>query len=407
MNELCHPWNAPEQTEPKNSAMTRTDTLKRIDRRFDVNQTARLFMPGDTLACFEARILDVSRRGLRLLVDLPLPGPCVRVEWNSRELHGVIRHQQPDRAGYRVGIELEPGSETVVSEMLAQHATEVEKSNQSLREQTDSLRRTKERLVSYAEALAKKNDDLCEAVDAARQASEFKSRFLASVSHELRTPLNGIIGFAQMFYDGALGPITDVQRECLGDMLNCSEHLLTLISHVLDLTKIESGKMTFQYQPISLGKIIRDSIGTLQPIAESKRVTVEYLEDAEIDMVEADIGKLKQVLYNYLSNALKFTPNGGCVQVSVSMVNPAFYRIGVRDSGRGIAPDDISRLFTEFGQLCAGKAQVGSGLGLAITKRIAEAQGGHVGVESELGKGSFFYAVLPIAPRAQVSCGMA
>ncbi len=402
MNELCHPRDAGSQ-KYGDAAIIVGDGGKRTDRRFDVNQTALISTPGHDSRS-EAKIVDVSRRGFRLELPEPVPGPCVRVEWQGREYLGLIRHQQPSSGGFRMGIELESGSDSVVGEMLAQQAAELEIANRTLREQSDNLRRTKERLVAYAEGLAKRNDDLCEAIVSARRASEFKSRFLASVSHELRTPLNGIIGFAQMFHDGALGPLTDVQRECLGDMLSCSDHLLTLISHVIDLTKIESGKMTFQFQQVSLNKIIRDSIGTLHPIAAAKRVEVEFLPEPALDTVVADAGRLKQVLYNYLSNALKFIQSGGRVEVSVTLENPAFYRIGVRDNGRGIAPEDVSRLFMEFAQLCAGeKAQLGSGLGLAITKRIAEAQGGRVGVESELGKGSFFYAVLPIAPQATAS----
>ena len=316
----------------------------------------------------------------------------------------MIRHEEPAAGGYTFGIELDPGSESAVSEMLALHAAELEMCNRLLREENENLRRTKERLVAYAETLAKKNDYLCAAADAARQASECKSRFLASLSHELRTPLNAIVGFAQMFHDGALGPVTDVQRECLGDMLNCSDHMLSLISHVIDLTKIETGKMTFQYQQISLVKIIRDSIASLQPIADSKRIVVEFLSDCAVDTVEGDPASVKQVLYNYLSNALKFTPSDGRVQVSVIMETDTFYRIGVRDSGCGIAANDLPRLFVEFAQLhAADQSQGGSGLGLAITRRIAEAQGGYVGAESVLGRGSLFYAVLPVAPQRQRS----
>jgi signal transduction histidine kinase len=365
MNDLRHPHNIPELVDSQNTANVQNQ--RRIHRRCDVNQTARLSIPGDAASACEAQILDVSRRGMQLLVADEVPGLCVHVGWRAREVVGLIRHQRQEKGGFLLGIELEPGSEAVIVEILVDNAAELEISNKALQAQAEGLKRTKERLVAYAEALAKKNDDLCRAVDAARQASQFKSRFLASVSHELRTPLNGIIGFAQMFHDGTLGSLNEEQQECVGDMLSCSDHLLTLISQVIDLTKIESGKMSFHYQEVSLVKLIRDSIATLQAIAESKRISVEFLADTAIDNVEADPGKLKQVLYNYLSNALKFTPEGGRIQVSISLDGPSSYRIGVRDTGRGIAPDDICRLFTEFGQLCAGKAPIGSGLGLAIT----------------------------------------
>ncbi|HUA58107.1 MAG TPA: ATP-binding protein [Verrucomicrobiae bacterium] len=404
MNELCHPGNGTQTVEPQRRATAQIPARNRGDRRFVVNLPARLSAPGDTSG-LDARILDVSRHGMRFQVSSAPPGPCVRVEWHGREFLGVIRHEEAATGGYTFGIELDPGSDPTVGEMLALHAAELEISNRLLREQNENLRRTKERLVAYAESLAKKNDDLCEASEAAHQASEFKSRFLASLSHELRTPLNGIVGFAQMFHDGALGPVTDVQRECLGDMLHCSDHMLTLIGHVIDLTKIETGKMTFHYQQVSLVKIIRDSIASLQPIADSNGVAVEFLSECGVDTVEGDPASVKQILYNYLSNALKFTPSGGRVQVFLTSEDDASYRIGVRDSGCGIAADDLPRLFVEFAQLhVSDKSHAGSGLGLAITRRIAEAQGGHVGAESELGRGSLFYAVLPVAPQARGSC---
>ena len=239
-----------------------------------------------------------------------------------------------------------------------------------------------------------------ESLEAAQEANVLKSRFLASVSHELRTPLNGIVGFAEMLYDGVLGPLTDMQRECLGDMLSCSDHLRMLIGHVLDLAKIESGKMTFTYERVSLKSLAQEVIDTLHALANSKQIEVALQPDAELDSVLADAGGLKQILYNYLSNAIKFTGTGGHVQVNIRLEGREGYRIEVRDGGIGIAPDDIPRLFTEFGQLGnSEKSKMGSGLGLAISKRIAEAQGGRVGVESELGQGSKFFVILPLHPQ--------
>jgi signal transduction histidine kinase len=240
-----------------------------------------------------------------------------------------------------------------------------------------------------------------EALEAAREASTLKTRFLASISHELRTPLNGIVGFAELLYDGVLGPVNELQRESLGDMLSCSNHLRLLIGHVLDLAKIESGKMTFNYEPISLGSLAREVIDSLQTIAKSKQIDVVFEADPEVDSVNADAGRLKQILYNYLSNALKFTPNGGRILVKTWAEDRETYRIDVEDNGMGIAPADMPRLFSEFGQLGdSERSKAGSGLGLAISKNIAEAQGGHVGATSELGHGSKFFVVLPRSPKA-------
>ena len=374
---------------------------ERGDRRFIVNQPVRLSVPGSAGPAYKARIRDVSRRGMQFVVDRPFEGACAKVEWNGREIYGAVRYQQHEQDEYRVGVELSSSWESLVNDVLAQQALELELSNCALQEQAEELKRADERLIAYSNALAKQNEDLCRALDAARQASAAKSRFLGSVSHELRTPLNGIVGFAQMLHDGGLGPVSDLQRECLGDVLSCSDQLLMLIGDLLDLTKIESGKMTFQYEPVSLTRLITDSIDTLQAIADSKRIDVSFETGAEVDSVLADSGRLKQILYNYLSNALKFTPAGGCIQVSVAPEDGGYYRVDVQDNGIGIAPADIPRLFSEFSQLGPGEqSKAGCGLGLAVSKHIAEAQGGRVGVESEPGKGSRFYVVLPCVPQA-------
>lgn len=239
-----------------------------------------------------------------------------------------------------------------------------------------------------------------EALEAAREASTLKSRFVASISHELRTPLNGIIGFSEMLHDGILGPVNEMQRECLGDMLNCSNQLRVLIGHVLDLAKVEAGKMTFTYETVSLARLVSEVIGTLEPMAKSKRIDIAFQSDEQVDSVVADGGRLKQILYNYLSNALKFTPDGGRIRVTVRPEDGETYRIDVADNGVGIAPKELPRLFSEFGQLGdIEKSKTGSGLGLAISKNIAEAQGGRVGVTSELGRGSTFFVILPRFPK--------
>lgn len=257
--------------------------------------------------------------------------------------------------------------------------------------------------IELANALQKRT---IEALEAAREASTLKSRFVASVSHELRTPLNGIVGFAEMLYDGVLGPLNDLQRECVGDMLSCSSHLRVLIGHVLDLARVEAGKMTFTYEATSVSALVREVIGTLQTIARSRQIEVVVQADERVDSVLADTSRLKQVLYNYLSNALKFASTGGVVKVAVWAEDRESYRIDVEDDGPGIPADELPRLFSEFGQLgISTQSKTGSGLGLAISKSIVEAQGGRVGVVSELGKGSTFFVVLPRAPKPSVASG--
>src|SRR5207302_1178719 len=227
--------------------------------------------------------------------------------------------------------------------------------------------------------------------------NRLKSEFLANMSHELRTPLNGIIGFAELMHGGKVGPVSDPHKEYLGDILTSSRHLLQLINDVLDLARVEAGRMEFNPEPVDLAKIVGEVRDGLRTMAATKRIQVKMEIDPGLTGVTGDQAKLKQLLYNYLSNALKFTPDGGQVTVRVLPEQADTYRIEVEDTGIGIRPEDLGRLFVEFQQLDAGAAKKyqGTGLGLALTKRIVEAQSGKVGVRSAPGTGSVFFAVLP------------
>jgi PAS domain S-box-containing protein len=229
------------------------------------------------------------------------------------------------------------------------------------------------------------------------EASRLKSEFLANMSHELRTPLNAIIGFSQMMHDERLGPISESHKEYLGDILTSAQHLLRLINDVLDLAKVEAGKMEFQSEAIELEQIIGETCEIVRGVAAKKRLHIETSIDPEVNFVALDPGKLKQVLYNYLSNAIKFTNDEGRIRVVAAPEGAKAFRIEVADTGIGIKPDDIAKLFIEFQQLDATptKQYPGTGLGLALSKKIVEAQGGKVGVNSVWGKGSTFFAILP------------
>lgn len=369
----------------------------RSDRRFIVNQPAYVSCAGAPGQVWTARICDISRRGMQLILEEAAAlDAALLIAWNGREIHAIVRYQQQRGADYRVGVELSGSWDSLVSDVLAQQSEELRHSNQA-------LQKAKGELVDAAVVLRKKNDELAAALELASQASEIKSRFLASVSHEFRTPLNGIIGFSELLYDSVVGPVTDEQQSCLSDILSCSRHLLTLINQVLDLTKIESGKMDFQHEEVHLENVAREVMDGVKGIAAGKQIALRLDADVTIGPVLADAARLRQVLFNYLSNALKCTPEMGSVVVRIAAEGPASYRLEVEDNGVGIHPDDIPRLFTEFGQLGASeKAKTGTGLGLAITRRIVEAQGGKVGVESTPGVGSRFWAVLPISPTAPI-----
>jgi protein-histidine pros-kinase len=251
--------------------------------------------------------------------------------------------------------------------------------------------------ISLAERLRRQNAELEEQYKRVLEASRLKSEFLANMSHELRTPLNAIIGFTEMMSDGKLGLVTDDQKEYLGDILASSRHLLQLIDGVLDLAKVESGKMEFHPEPVDVALLVSEAREMLRRLALDRRISVSVEMAAGFDGVVTDAGKLKQVVYNFLSNALKFTPEDGRVVVRVGPETPDEFRLEVEDTGIGIRPEDLGRLFVEFQQLDAGTAKKypGTGLGLALTKRIVEAQGGKVGVRSAAGRGSTFFAVLP------------
>jgi signal transduction histidine kinase len=198
-------------------------------------------------------------------------------------------------------------------------------------------------------------------------------------------------------HDERVGPVSDEHKEFLGDILASARHLLQLINHVLDLSKVEAGKMGFRPEKLSLTRTIAGVCEILRTLAAGKRIQIDSSVDPSVDEVTLDPEKLKQVLYNYLTNALKFTPEEGRIKVSALPVGSDYFRILVEDSGIGIKPEDVSRLFVEFQQLDEGasKKYQGTGLGLALTKRIIEAQGGQVGVTSRPGAGSTFFVLLP------------
>jgi protein-histidine pros-kinase len=230
-----------------------------------------------------------------------------------------------------------------------------------------------------------------------QEASRLKSEFLANMSHELRTPLNAIIGFAELMHDEKAGLLLPAQKEFLGDILTSSRHLLQLINDVLDLSKVEAGKIELRPESVDLGSLVREIRDVLRSLAAAKRITVSVEIAPELGEVVLDAARLKQVLYNYVSNAIKFTPEEGKVDIRLRPQDADAFRLEVEDTGIGIQPEDKARLFVEFQQLDASTAKkyAGTGLGLALTKRIVEAQGGRVGVESRVGQGSLFFAVLP------------
>jgi signal transduction histidine kinase len=234
--------------------------------------------------------------------------------------------------------------------------------------------------------------------DRAEAAGRAKSEFMASMSHELRTPLNGIIGFSEFLVDGKPGPVNTKQKEYLEDILNSGRHLLQLINDVLDLAKVEAGKIEFHPDLFAIGKAIGEVCAVAGPIAHKKQIHIGVSVAPELVEVTLDEMRFKQVVYNLLSNALKFTDSGGRVEIQCALSGTRQFCLSVKDSGIGIKPEDLKRLFKEFEQIESGAARryQGTGLGLALTRKIVEMQGGCISVASEFGKGTTFTVILPL-----------
>jgi len=228
-------------------------------------------------------------------------------------------------------------------------------------------------------------------------ANHAKSDFLANMSHELRTPLNAIIGFSEMLIDGKPGPLNPKQSQYIKNVIDSGTHLLELINDVLDLSKVEAGKMELHPEPFSVEVAIEAVTHLVAPMVQKKNLAIQVQVDPAADEATLDLQKFKQVLFNLLSNAVKFTPDGGRIDVCATPLNGAQLELRVRDTGIGIKPEDVGRLFQEFHQLDSGLARQysGTGLGLALTRRIIEFQHGTIRVESEPGRGSTFIVVLP------------
>jgi len=243
-----------------------------------------------------------------------------------------------------------------------------------------------------ADAIANLNSEL-------KIANQHKSEFLANMSHELRTPLNSILGFSELLLDDTSARYdASTHQKFLSQINTSGRHLLALISDILDLSKVEAGRMTLKLESFSVSDVVGDVLATIEPIATKKRIAIKA-DVAAAGKLEADAGKFKQMLLNLASNAVKFTPEGGMVSMDARRL-PEGVEIAVTDTGIGIAQSDIDRLFKEFQQLDSGpgRRQEGTGLGLALTKRLARLHGGDVRVVSEVGKGSTFTISLPLRP---------
>jgi PAS domain S-box-containing protein len=292
-----------------------------------------------------------------------------------------------------------------------------------------ALRDAKDAIIGYlhigtdntGRALQQKNAEL-------EHASRMKSEFLANMSHELRTPLNAIIGFSEVLRDGLLGDLTDQQRGFIGDIFSSGKHLLALINDILDLSKVEAGKMVLDCEPVQIAQMVANSLTIVREQAATRRIQLNTNVQGDLDWMEADPSKLKQIVYNLLTNAVKFALEGGQVTLSAREVARAdvavmsgawpgrrftlpdsqftkFLELTVSDNGIGIPPEWLPSLFEPFTQIDSGLSRKfeGTGLGLAMVKLLAELHGGSVGVDSAVGEGSRFTVWLPLRLSEQTS----
>jgi signal transduction histidine kinase/DNA-binding response OmpR family regulator len=301
------------------------------------------------------------------------------------------------------------------------HQKKIEEQRQKLTKKLQQLNLTLE------EKVRKRTRQLEEAMSATAAASRAKSEFLASMSHELRTPLNAIIGFSEIMADKSFGEINKRQERYINNILTSGRHLLSLINDILDLSKVEAGKMELELSQVNIEKLLKESLVMVKEKAfkHNIRLNINVQEVLSGIMIEVDERKLKQIIFNLLSNAVKFTPDGGKISISASRVSSikepgytaynqeglqsakdqrlqirtgSFIEISVIDTGIGIAPENQQRVFNEFEQIDSSYArrQPGTGLGLALTKKLVELHGGSIALHSKgENKGSTFTIWLP------------
>jgi signal transduction histidine kinase len=256
----------------------------------------------------------------------------------------------------------------------------------------DALERERVRIALHAEEQRR-------AAEQVRALDQIKTRFLASMSHELRTPLNSVLNFTEFVLNGVFGPVNEEQADALRTVVNSGDFLLGLINDVLDMTKIESGSLELFIEQVDLRPIISASLETAKGLIGDKPIALIDNLDTSLPTITGDKRRIQQILNNLLSNAVKFTPEG-IITLDAHKQGDAEIRISVRDSGTGIAVTDQTLIFQPFKQTKQGVQQgSGTGLGLPISRSLAEAHGGTLTVESELGQGATFHVVLPVKAR--------
>jgi signal transduction histidine kinase len=275
---------------------------------------------------------------------------------------------------------------------------ELARQNRDLVQILAELEENRERLERANRQLEESNRELNEANAKLRELSELKEEFLALTTHDLRSPLTVISGVINFFTSGRLGDLTPEQKNMVSMMERNTQNLIELVNDLLDASKLESGTMRLDFASIELGGLIAELREQMLPMAREKEIALEAALPDDLPPLRADRAKLRRVLVNLLSNALKFTPRGGRIEVGAAR-DGELVRVSVADTGVGIPPEDLARLFDKYEQARsrATRSEKGTGLGLYITRQLVELHGGRINVESEVGHGSTFSFTIPVA----------
>lgn len=268
------------------------------------------------------------------------------------------------------------------------------------------LAAARQRITSLEEELAQTKRELAEARRQLREADKLKSEFIATVSHELRTPLNSIIGFAKLLLKQKIGPLNSIQQTDISVIYDSAQHLLSLVNDILDLSKIEAGKIRLDPAWVSVEEIIVGVMASTIILIEGKPIELRDEIEPHLPKVFVDRGRIRQVVINILSNAAKFTDAGSITMRigKISKNEQEFICFSVKDTGIGIAPEDMDKVFEAFRQIDSSVARraEGTGLGMPISYRLISLHGGELWVESQVGRGSTFSFTIPLQPPASL-----
>jgi len=379
------------------------------------------------VALYYEKPIDAIMDTSPLIVDAGMPVQEVADRAMSREKSKIFDHIIITERGDISGIVSVQDIMTAMSNIQRKYADSMNLANAQLQKEIEERSKVENKLVKLNQELedrvAKRtaqieesNRKLKKAVSVAEAANKAKSDFLSNMSHELRTPLNHIIGFTELVLEQHFGGLNDTQSEYLTDVLNSSNHLLSLINDILDLSKIEAGKHELYISDIELRPLLENSIVMVKEKAQKHRIQISTEFDDVPVVIEGDVRKLKQIMYNLLSNAVKFTGEGGRIQLAARRLgdgsdfpmhrcNPLAFacddemvEISVKDSGIGLLSEDQERIFNPFEQADSDKNRKfqGTGLGLSLTRKFVELHNGFIWVQSEgENKGADFRFVLP------------